>query len=113
MKWRLTAKTFIEPELYQADTVIEYDGPISMSMQPVDEEAQVAWKKWADENPVKAFGGKPFDELEIVAPRARVTSAVVPEPKELDIENTTGVAMLKQTKGKPGLAQGGKAVEIK
>lgn len=111
MKWRLTAKTFIEPVLYDVGTIMEYQGPIGMSFEPLDAEAQERWDEWAKANPTKAVGAKPFEELSIVE-RPQPEKVEPPKAVDIGIEESTGMAMLKSTKAAPGVSQGGKAVKV-
>lgn len=117
MKFKLTADAFIEPVLYKQGTVVTFPPDIGieaigMAYEPADDEAQELWNKWAKANPAKAVGAKPFEELDVAPKRAMPVAVEAPVPEEVEIEQTTGMAMAKQTKAKPDLAQGGKAVKV-
>ena len=111
MQFRVTVpKAFVAPFTYVEGDIIEYDGPIGMWMEPVDDAAKAKWDKWAEENPSKALGAKrPGDELEIVPAQASLVEAA---PKDEAIDMSGPVALPGQ-KAQPGLASGGVALKIK
>lgn len=105
MQWKITSRTFLAPHTFEAGSIVEYDGPISMTMEPVDAEAKEKWDVWAKENPLKAAGQRPFDELEIVAP----TATLVAEPPP-DKEPVTAPQLGAPQKAAPGPSDGGKVL---
>lgn len=77
-RFRLKTAHFIEPELYPADTVIDYSGPVNPGMEPLDEEAQAMMDEYIKAHPAATIN--PVMDL----PKTMATAVVVP-PKAPDV----------------------------
>lgn len=71
-RFKLTQPHFIEPELYKAGQVIDYSGPCTPGMEPMDKEAEKMLADYYVKHPKATLS--PVDDL----PRTMAT-AVAPE----------------------------------
>jgi hypothetical protein len=111
----MTAEYILEEDIFHAPHLVKkgsritYDGPLGPHFTPVNEEAEAAMAQYWKEHPDASL--RPVDGLsDTMEPQP--TLQVVAEPDEA---SSAGVAIteLAQTKAKPGLSDGGKALDIK
>lgn len=87
-RYKLMSKVFLEPTLYPAETVIDYDGIPSIHMEPMNAEAEAAIaKRWPGQrpsrDPLAALPTKIDPKDALVKPTTTVVSGPpkpVPEP---------------------------------
>lgn len=87
-RYKLMSKVFLEPTLYPAETIIEYDGIPSIHMEPMNAEAEAAIaKRWPHQrpsrDPLAALPATIDPKDALVKPTATVISEPpkpVPEP---------------------------------
>jgi hypothetical protein len=78
-KFRLKSKAFIAPTLFPEGAVIDYDGPLGINFEAVDEEGEELLRQWYEKNP---HAGNPIDALPIrvAPPMAEATMVEAPPP---------------------------------
>lgn len=108
-KYRVTTPVFIAPDLIPAGTIIDYEGTPSITLEPLDPEAEAALQEVYRAKP--NAGIKPFEELRTVGgePGEKVSATVVEKPKADDVTGTLAAP----GKAQPGLTEGGKALTLK
>jgi hypothetical protein len=113
-KYRTTVQTFIAPELLKPGVVFLYDGPPSLTWEPLDDEARekveelYKAKPHALVNPLDSLrvnGGAPGD---VVEPTLQILDQ--PSAKEEEVLNLGTLAQ--PGKARPGPTEGGKALPI-
>lgn len=106
-RFRLSTKTFIQPNLYPEGAVIDYTGPVGPQFEPLDDAAQEMIDQYYAKNPgvsLHAIGAINHTEEPPPLPEVKLVSVVVNEP-EIPVINL---------KSEPGPTElGGKIAEDK
>ena len=82
-RYELTTPHFIEPELYPAGTILDYDGEPNEGMRPLDDEAQAALDKYFETKPKATINPVARLPMTMAVPKEDTSKAipVVSPPK--------------------------------
>ncbi len=104
-KYRITTKTFIAPNMFEAGDEVEYSGVPGPNFEPLDDAAREAQAKFYEDNPGAALN--PVDRLSLtVRPEA---SLVTPAPRATQEPLSPVPSDPLPQAAKPGLGDGGSA----
>jgi hypothetical protein len=98
---------FHAPHLVKKGSRITYDGPLGPHFIPANEEAEAAMAQYWKEHPDASL--RPVDQL----PDTMEPQLVVVAEPAADTGAGVAITELAQTKAKPGLSDGGKALDVK
>jgi hypothetical protein len=114
-RYRLLTATFIAPKLYEAGTVIDYEGPFGPHFDPLDDSGMEARESYYKNNP--DAGIVPLDLLPRTVGEA---NAIVQSPQPTvvsspDAEDRRGKSLAEITADRPeaGLTDGGTVPQVK